>query len=848
MLRRPSRHDFLSVLTVVCAAAALHGPAIVGGRVLLPADIVLLMRPWMPMAHEQFPDFRFAQNQLLGPIFEYYSWRHYARERIRAGEVPLWNPLEMGGNVLLANSQSAVLYPPNVLLYLLPLWMGINMATLLHSAVTGLLMLGFLRALGLRHSAAVAGALTWMLCGCLIVWTEFQTPTATLCWLPGALWALERAIQPGVARSGQLKASAAAAVALALTLTAGHPQFAFYVVLSAALYALLRAPRIALYVIPASVLVAGCLGAATLLPVAEASRINHRRSSNGFQQSVKLRLPPWHLTSVLLPNVRGNPRDYVDIKDGVAVPGHPYIGPYDFTEYCFYVGIPALILSIMGVLWCWRNRAAMALCVLGAIGLALALGTPLAAPFFYLVPGYSQFHAPARALCMVHFALAALAAYGMDAVLRRRDEAQVGSGGTAVGVAAGVGALAVLAWPLTGLQIPAVLASDWMAYAASGIRHAVLFAAATGLALWLALKPAAVENETPRMRKGKEGAARGADHPRRPSSDRLPAIALAALPALCALDLLVWGGGYNPATDPAMLNAEPERASVPAPQPWERAVAFENPDLGIKSLIVPNFNAVVGYREVQGADSVHTRRYHRAMEAVAEALSPRRPAFPDANTVRLPTGHHPLLDALNVTCATTCPPAGPPAPHYVRESEGQLTVWRNPHALGPGRLVTQTVSVKNVEEAVAMLTLPGHDLRRTAVVEGPSPVPVADDTSARPGRVTVKSFSPHRIVYDVVSPGPALLVTSEVAYPGWKATMTASAGLVQEHAARVVVADGVLRAVPVPGGSSVVVFRYEPTSFRVGLFITLSISMVFVAVIACWAVASPARRYAQGVQ
>jgi len=55
-----------------------------------------------------------------GPIFEYYSWRHYARERIRAGEVPLWNPYELGGNVLLANSQSAVLYPPNLLLYVLP--------------------------------------------------------------------------------------------------------------------------------------------------------------------------------------------------------------------------------------------------------------------------------------------------------------------------------------------------------------------------------------------------------------------------------------------------------------------------------------------------------------------------------------------------------------------------------------------------------------------------------------------------------------------------------------------------------------------------------------------------------
>src|SRR5437879_7777441 len=101
------------------------------------------MRPWA--GGEKY----IAQNQMLGPIFEYYSWRHYARERIRAGEVPLWNPYELGGNVLLANSQSAVLYPPNLLLYLLPLPIGINLVTALHTLLTGLMMLGMLRALGI---------------------------------------------------------------------------------------------------------------------------------------------------------------------------------------------------------------------------------------------------------------------------------------------------------------------------------------------------------------------------------------------------------------------------------------------------------------------------------------------------------------------------------------------------------------------------------------------------------------------------------------------------------------------------------------------------------------------------
>src|SRR5262245_44668089 len=109
--------DRRCVLLLLLATLAVYAPALFGGKGLLPADIVPLMRPWGVVAREKFPEFRFAQNQMLGPIFEYYCWRHSARERIPAGEVPLWNPYEPGGNVLLANSPSAVLYPPNLLLY-----------------------------------------------------------------------------------------------------------------------------------------------------------------------------------------------------------------------------------------------------------------------------------------------------------------------------------------------------------------------------------------------------------------------------------------------------------------------------------------------------------------------------------------------------------------------------------------------------------------------------------------------------------------------------------------------------------------------------------------------------------
>lgn len=802
------RADLVCVLFIVVAACVVHGHGVFRGRVLLPADVVLLMRPWSATARERFPDFRFTQNQMLGPIFEYYSWRYQVRERLRQGEIPLWNPLEMSGNVLLANSQSAVLYPPNLLLYVLPLWVGINLVTLLHSIATGLLMYGYLRSLKLLPPAALTGALAWMLCGPMLVWTEFQTPTAVLCWLPGALWAIDATAHTRkVVRGAML-----AAVFVALSLTAGHPQFAFYVVMMTALYGLWRLKRAGLWFVPGVLVLGFCLAGATILPVAEASRINHRAGSATFKESVRLRLPPEYLSGLLLPNVLGNPRDYVRVVDGVPQSGNPYIGQYDFIEYCHYAGIATLVLTLLGLIRCFGHSVVRVWTFLGLLGMALALGTPLGAVLFYGVPGYSQFYAPARAVCVLVFALCVLAAFGCHLMLtvvpaaRAHVQARATSSDNAanraadrdplvlfglIGAACALGA--VLVWPLMGLKYPAILSPDWITYEATNIRHAVLFTALVVLAAVLVRRNPETARQTP--------------------------LAL-LVPVACAADLLVWGAGFNPATEPAMLAEVSAVGARLRATPPARVLSLEDPSLGIKSLIVPNYNAVVGYREVQGADSVHSRRYHRAMAEVARQITPGWRGFPDNNTIRLPGPDHPLLDALNVTHITTCPPATLDEARFPRDSDEELTVWRNPRALGAGWLVSQTERVNSPEDAVRTLSRDGFSIREMAVLEAPEP---ELDRSAT-GTVEMTRWSAHRQDYEVQATGSLLLVTSEPAYPGWRCFIE-SGGRVREQ--DILVANGVLRAVVVPAGSSRVAFKYTPSAFVIGLYLSgLAVAIV----------------------
>ena len=54
-------------------------------------------------------------------IAQFYPWRNFAHDTIRSGYLPLWNPYQFCGTPFVANSQSAVFYPPNLLFYFCPL-------------------------------------------------------------------------------------------------------------------------------------------------------------------------------------------------------------------------------------------------------------------------------------------------------------------------------------------------------------------------------------------------------------------------------------------------------------------------------------------------------------------------------------------------------------------------------------------------------------------------------------------------------------------------------------------------------------------------------------------------------
>ncbi|MBW7885075.1 MAG: YfhO family protein, partial [Caldilineaceae bacterium] len=81
---------------------------------------------------------------------------------------------------------------------------------------------------------------------------------------------------------------------------------------------------------------------------------------------------------------------------------------------------------------------------------------------------------------------------------------------------------------------------------------------------------------------------------------------------------------------------------------------------------------------------------------------------------------------------------------------------------------------------------------------------------AAPGDATVTTYSSGAMSVQAVAPEGGYLILSELWYPGWRATVNGAAAAIEQ-------ANGALRAVALPPGTSTVELRFWPASFTWGL-------------------------------
>ena len=134
-------------------------------------------------------------------------------------------PILVFGNRFIADGQSAFFYPITWLFALLPIASAFGIISALHTFLAAISSHYSRAKTALGWEAALAGATAWMLGGVMVAWQMWQVVDATLCWIPLALYCVDRLLcarydDPERSRRCALRATAGLAVATGMMLTA----------------------------------------------------------------------------------------------------------------------------------------------------------------------------------------------------------------------------------------------------------------------------------------------------------------------------------------------------------------------------------------------------------------------------------------------------------------------------------------------------------------------------------------------------------------------------------------------------------------------------------------------------
>jgi hypothetical protein len=407
------------------AVAWLLWPALHGSSVLVAADFLEVWPPWAA----QLGDGGLPHNtDLSDNILYYLPSRQYAAAAVAEGRIPLWNPYILSGTPFLANGESGVFSPLNVLFYLCRAPTAFGYTAALQLLLAGTFMYALLRRLEVGWAGALFGGVVFMLNGFFVVWLEMLNLVGVALWIPLVVLATDRWME---------KKSPGTALFLAglvgLQFLVGFLQVSLYLLLAAFGYAALKAWRVSAGSVrhvavttgglAAISLGGGALAAVQLAPHAELIAWSHREATPVVWQLLNpahLR----HLVTLAFPDYFGSPV------------GNTYRGAPNYTELCGYVGVLPLLAALAGARRLERPGTRYFI-LLALVALLVYLETPLNAVLGYVVPGYRLGIGSSRIVCLFTFAAAGLAGIGFDGLVRAGSTGRGWRGALAVLLFAG---------------------------------------------------------------------------------------------------------------------------------------------------------------------------------------------------------------------------------------------------------------------------------------------------------------------------------------------------------------------------------------------------------------------------
>jgi len=204
------------------------------GRLFLVALLFIVAAPVFWHRTQTHPGAVAAAYENADLYQDIYPVYHCGFGRIRAGELPLWNPKQLCGTPFLANPKSGVFQPLNLIFAGLPTEKAMAAHAFTCLALMGILFVLFARSLDVGYVAALVGGVVYAFCGASAAAISRPALANALAWTPLLFWGV-RACALGYRRGHAIPAG----FALALVLFSGANALVVAILGPAVLYGLL---------------------------------------------------------------------------------------------------------------------------------------------------------------------------------------------------------------------------------------------------------------------------------------------------------------------------------------------------------------------------------------------------------------------------------------------------------------------------------------------------------------------------------------------------------------------------------------------------------------------------------
>ena len=778
-IRTMKKQNSIALVLILLIVGILFHKSIIKGYVPFPGDVLLSsFKPWQVTSYDGYVAGSIPNKaQYPDVIRQLYPWRIEAIRQWREGAVPLWNPYNFSGQPLLANFQSAALYPLNSLFLIFSKESAWTILVALQPFLALLFTYLYLRLIRVSVLASLFGAVSYGISGFMTVWLEYNTVGHIMAWLPLQTLSIELISQKN---SRSLWGYILLTLSVALSLLAGHPQVALYAIFFATIYGAFRLKGRAKIWAGISVGLGFGLSAAQLIPGFELISVS-ARTNHTYEQMMRANLiQPWQTLMMFFPNLFGNPvsRTYW-LSD-------TYVGKVTS------IGLVPLFFLLSALRLRENTIVRFYVIAIIVIGLFITVNPVTALLYRFPLPVISS-SSPTLMVFLLSFCMATLASFGVDGWTREPHSLKK-LAVRSTQVLAGIAAVAAVFIVISGLKAHATVAIRALVYAAA-------FSAATLTGFYIAIR-----------------------------NKNLMIPMLWVLLFVHTMDLSYAFFKFNPFVPvsymypPHAVSEYLSKQKVP-----ERFWGYGT------AAIDANIATYVRIYSPDGYDPLYPKWYGEFIGAAKNGQLIRTFTNSTRSDAAIASGfgetdfqsnrfRRQILRALGVstildrvengTTEKTFPPG-----KYMLTPVSDWRVFTDVESPLIVRIAGLSTIARTKEEFERAFFHPSFDPSSQVIYYDPSPPPLSGT-----GSVTVTAYTSNTVEASTDTQGTTMMVVANTYYPGWRAYIDGQPASLSR-------VNWTMNGVALPEGKHTVTLRYEPSSFQIGVWVSALSALLFAGMV-----------------